>query len=47
MPDSLFIIYSKKLNRYYTGETNDMSERLKKHNAHSYKHPFTTAASDW
>ena len=44
---SLYIIYSKKLDRYYTGETNDMQARLKKHNDHSYKYAFTTAASDW
>ena len=44
---SLYIIYSKKLNRYYTGETNDISERLRKHNDHSYKYAFTTAAADW
>jgi len=44
---SLYIIYSEKLNRYYTGETDNMPERLKKHNDHSYKYAFTTAASDW
>ena len=44
---SLYIIYSKKLNRYYTGETNDLPERLKTHNDHSYKNAFTTAATDW
>ena len=44
---SLYILYSKKLDRYYTGETNDIKERLKKHNDHSYKNAFTAAASDW
>jgi putative endonuclease len=43
----LYIIYSKKLNRYYIGESENVVKRLKQHNSHYYKNAFTTAASDW
>jgi putative endonuclease len=43
----LYIIYSKNLDTYYIGETNDLEERLFKHNTHIYKKSFTKAASDW
>ena len=40
-----YILYSASLDRYYTGYTADMVERLKKHNA---KHKgFTGKADDW
>ena len=44
-----YIIYSKKLNRFYTGACqNDLIERIKKHNNHSYgPHRFTALANDW
>lgn len=43
-----YIIYSKSLDRYYVGYTNDTRIRLEQHN--SEKHPFskfTTHAYDW
>ena len=40
-----YIIYSATINRYYVGFTNNLSERLKRHNA---KHKgFSNQASDW
>ena len=29
----VYILFSVKLNRYYVGQTNDLSSRLKRHNA--------------
>ena len=44
---SLYIIYSKSIDRFYIGESEDAHERLKMHIAHSFKKAFTKAASDW
>ena len=44
---SLYIIYSKSKDKFYVGETEDISLRLEKHNNHSYKGSFTKIASDW
>jgi putative endonuclease len=30
---TVYMLYSKKLNKYYTGETQDLSNRLLEHNA--------------
>jgi putative endonuclease len=45
----LYIIYSKKLDRFYTGVTQgDVSERILKHNNQAYgTHRFTSTSTDW
>ncbi|MFV8836816.1 GIY-YIG nuclease family protein [Salinimicrobium soli] len=43
----LYILYSKSADRYYTGETANMENRLKNHISHRYKKGFTKAAEDW
>jgi len=43
----LYIIYSSSLDKFYTGETTDIQERLHKHNQHTYQKAFTKAADDW
>ena len=43
----LYIIYSSSLDKFYTGETTDVQERLLKHNQHTYQKAFTKAADDW
>ena len=43
----LYIIYSEKLNKYYTGETPDPEHRLKQHNNHYFKINYTKGANDW
>ena len=43
----LYIIYSSSLDKFYTGETTDVQERLLKHNEHAYQKAFTKAADDW
>lgn len=44
-----YILYSEKLKRFYTGICQeDLNERIKKHNNHTYgNHRFTAKASDW
>lgn len=41
----VYIIYSEKLDRYYVGMTENLRERLKKHNAKNKG--FTRMATDW
>jgi putative endonuclease len=44
-----YILYSEKLNRFYTGVTTQtIDERMLKHNQSEYgKHRFTSNANDW
>ena len=44
-----YILFSTKLNRFYTGAVQDSLEsRLQKHNNHTYGNTrFTAKASDW
>ncbi|MBN8703852.1 MAG: GIY-YIG nuclease family protein [Bacteroidetes bacterium] len=46
---SCYIIFSKKLNRFYTGATQDSVDvKIAKHNNHFYGNShFTAKASDW
>ena len=43
----LYILYSQSVDKYYVGESNNVEERLLKHNVHSYEGSFTKIASDW
>jgi len=43
----LYIIYSEKLNKYYTGESLDPENRLEQHNSRFFPNNFTKAAEDW
>src|SRR5690606_21983710 len=42
----LYIIYSKNIDKYYVGETENPQNRLKQHNEHYFKTNFTKAAAD-
>ncbi|MBO6662394.1 GIY-YIG nuclease family protein [Roseivirga spongicola] len=44
---TLYILYSKGLDRYYVGETEDFNVRLEQHNAGYFKKSSTSNASDW
>ena len=44
---SLYIIYSEKLDRYYTGETPNFDNRLNQHNSHYFNNNYTKGAKDW
>ncbi|RXR22289.1 GIY-YIG nuclease family protein [Flavobacterium stagni] len=44
---TLYILHSKKLDRFYVGETHHLDTRLERHNAHTYSKNFTKIADDW
>ncbi|WP_419555702.1 GIY-YIG nuclease family protein [Pollutibacter soli] len=44
----VYILYSPKLDRYYTGCTSDLDLRIEKHRNHFFGNTvFTTKAEDW
>ena len=43
----VYIIFSKKLDRYYIGQAIDPEERLVEHNEGKYENAFTCKANDW
>ena len=43
---SVYILFSEKMNRFYTGSTSDLEERLKFHR-NSTSDKFTGKANDW
>jgi putative endonuclease len=43
----LYIIYSPAKDQYYTGEANNIPERMELHNSHKSVKSLTGAASDW
>ena len=49
MRATCYVLFSKKLNKFYVGATHDNVEhRQEKHNKHRYgNHRFTAKAMDW
>ncbi len=49
MNAACYILFSKKLNKFYVGATHDnIEQRLEKHNEHSYGNQhYTSLANDW
>ena len=43
----LYIIYSTSIDKFYVGESADLSARLIQHNQGFYKSAFTSQATDW
>ncbi|MFT3795077.1 GIY-YIG nuclease family protein [Flavobacterium sp.] len=43
----LYILYSISADKFYVGETYNVSERIAKHNEHQYANSFTKIANDW
>jgi putative endonuclease len=43
----VYIIYSKKADKFYVGETEDLEKRLLQHNNGFFKGSYTTRANDW
>ena len=43
----VYIIYSKKSDKYYVGETTDVEQRIHWHNSHYFKRASTVIADDW
>ncbi|MBL0130037.1 MAG: GIY-YIG nuclease family protein [Chitinophagaceae bacterium] len=44
---NVYILYSKKLNRYYTGSCLDLEKRFGEHQSKSRKDSFTSKGDDW
>ena len=47
MPHFVYILFSQSADRFYIGETCDVTERLSQHNSGFYKNSFTKQATDW
>jgi putative endonuclease len=43
----VYILFSKKLNRYYIGTTDNVEKRLSEHNSRLYVNSFTTRGIPW
>jgi putative endonuclease len=43
----VYILYSKRLDKYYIGETMDLSKRVDEHNIGFYNNSFTSKTNDW
>ncbi len=43
----VYVLYSKKLDRYYIGSCLDLKKRLEEHQSGKYKKSFTAKATDW
>jgi len=43
----LYIVYSKKIDKFYVGETQNLENRILQHNSHYFSKNFTKAADDW
>lgn len=43
----VYILYSKSLDKFYVGETQDLDERINQHNSGFYNNAFTKQVSDW
>ena len=43
----VYILYSKKLDRYYTGSCFDLEKRLLEHKNKVYRDSFTAKAENW
>ena len=43
----LYIIYSDSSQKFYIGETNNIKDRVSKHQSHFYSNSFTKIADDW
>ena len=43
----VYVIYSVKLNRFYTGTTDDLDKRIEQHNSVFYPNSFTSKGIPW
>ena len=43
----VYILFSEKAGRYYTGETYDVAERLERHNTGYYDEKWTESGKPW
>ena len=43
----VYILHSKKLNKYYVGETFDVQRRIERHNSGYYDNKYTARGKPW
>ena len=43
----VYILYSPKIDKYYTGSCKDLGERMSSHKTKAYSDAFTARADDW
>ncbi|MBC8767369.1 GIY-YIG nuclease family protein [Arenibacter sp. BSSL-BM3] len=43
----VYVLYSKRLQKYYVGETVDIVQRIHEHNMGIYQGSFTSQSNDW
>ncbi|MFN4197461.1 MAG: GIY-YIG nuclease family protein [Flavobacterium sp.] len=44
---TVYVIYSKTLNKYYIGETENVKETLVQHNTKFFNSAYTGLTNDW
>ena len=44
---SVYILHSKKLNKFYIGSCENLEQRLTQHLNHQFEKAFTNKADDW
>jgi putative endonuclease len=44
---AIYILYSEKLAKYYTGSCNDLQKRLEEHRHKVFKDSYTSKTEDW
>jgi putative endonuclease len=44
---AVYILYSRKINRFYVGSCIDLQQRLQQHESKFFKTEFTVRADDW
>ena len=44
---SVYILFSKQLNKYYTGSCLDLKKRIEEHKTGYYINSYTAHATDW
>jgi len=47
MSFTVYILYGVKLNKYYIGQTSNLSERIIFHNNASFENSYTSKSDDW
>ena len=43
----VYILFSKSIDRFYVGYTENLESRLSQHNSHVFKRSYTEKAEDW
>ena len=47
MKHFVYVIYSRSIDKFYIGETEDIDTRLYQHNSGFFQNTFTSRANDW